>query len=39
MENTFTLISNVPEKGMALSYLHILPPTRKCENPTNIWKL
>jgi hypothetical protein len=39
MEDTLTLISNAPEKGMALSYLHILPPIRKCENPTKTWKL
>jgi hypothetical protein len=39
MEDAFKLISNAPEKGVAPNYFHILPPTRKCENPTKTWKL
>jgi hypothetical protein len=39
MEDAFELISNVPKKRMAPNCLHILPPTRKCENPTKTCKL
>jgi hypothetical protein len=39
VEDIITLISNTLQKGVALTYLHILLPTRKCENPTKIWKL
>jgi hypothetical protein len=33
------LISNAPGKGVALSYLHHLPPTKMGENPTKTWNL
>jgi hypothetical protein len=38
-EKTFALISNVPRKGMALNYSHLLPPTRISKNPTKTWEL
>jgi hypothetical protein len=30
----FSLISNAPKKGLALSYLHQLPPTKMGKNST-----
>jgi len=32
-EKAFTLISNELEKGMALKYLHLSPPTKMGKNP------
>jgi hypothetical protein len=35
-EETFALMSNVLKKGVALSYLPLLPPTRTNDNPTKV---
>jgi hypothetical protein len=39
MEDVLKLISNVPKKKVALNYLHILPPIRKCEIQQNLYAM
>jgi hypothetical protein len=38
-EKALTLISNAPNKRVALNCLHLSPPTRMGKNPTKTWKL
>jgi hypothetical protein len=38
-KKTFTLISNVPGNGLALSWFHQSPPTKMGENPIKTWNL